>query len=329
MPVLDRAELELYIYDGTSGSYTSSDLRYELSKTRISSQDNVLFEISELVRDYIDVTFNNDYLSRTKWVTAVTRLYDDQGEEFATGSPVTNNYLAMDGYGYFEDGINPQLSDNLLMSNTTIYLPEGTAGKLPIFAEGVGKVTIDSVDTQITDNGNSNQKIQYITIPADSDTIQVYDTDDTTLLATVTVNNVCEPKFTPYKVTFLNKHGAYQDMYFFKKAVESMSVTDELYKANIINTSTVTYPTYKGQQERYNVAATKKVQLNTGFVNEDFNLAVEELLLSENVWIRWEGRTLPVIITTKEHTYKTSLNDKLINHTLDFEFAFSKINNIK
>jgi len=329
MPVLDRAELELYIYDGTSGSYTSDDLRYELSKQRISSQDNVLFEISELVRDYIDVTFNNDYPSTTKWVTAVTRLYDADGEEFATGSPVTNSYLAMDGYGYFEDGINPQLSDNLLMSNTTIYLPESTAGKLPIFAEGVGKVTIDSVDTQITDNGNSNQKIQYITIPADSETIQVYDTDDTTLLKTVTVNNVCEPKFTPYKVTFVNKHGAYQDVYFFKKSVESMSVTDEQYKANIINTASVTYPTYKGQQERYNVSATKKVQLNTGFVNEDFNLAIEELLLSENIWIRWEGRTLPVIVTTKDHTYKTSLNDKLINHTLDFEFAFSKINNIK
>ena len=329
MPVLDRAELELYIYDGTSGSYTSDDLRYELSKQRISSQDNVLFEISELVRDYIDVTFNNDYPSTTKWVTAVTRLYDADGEEFATGSPVTNSYLAMDGYGYFEDGINPQLSDNLLMSNTTIYLPESTAGKLPIFAEGVGKVTIDSVDTQITDNGNSNQKIQYITIPADSETIQVYDTDDTTLLKTVTVNNVCEPKFTPYKVTFVNKHGAYQDVYFFKKSVESMLVTDEQYKANIINTASVTYPTYKGQQERYNVSATKKVQLNTGFVNEDFNLAIEELLLSENIWIRWEGRTLPVIVTTKDHTYKTSLNDRLINHTLEFEFAFSKINNIK
>ena len=329
MPVLDRAELELYIYDGTSGSYTSDDLRYELSKQRISSQDNVLFEISELVRDYIDVTFNNDYPSTTKWVTAVTRLYDADGEEFATGSPVTNSYLAMDGYGYFEDGINPQLSDNLLMSNTTIYLPESTAGKLPIFAEGVGKVTIDSVDTQITDNGNSNQKIQYITIPADSETIQVYDTDDTTLLKTVTVNNVCEPKFTPYKITFVNKHGAYQDVYFFKKSVESMLVTDEQYKANIINTASVTYPTYKGQQERYNVSATKKVQLNTGFVNEDFNLAIEELLLSENIWIRWEGRTLPVIVTTKDHTYKTSLNDRLINHTLEFEFAFSKINNIK
>jgi hypothetical protein len=118
-------------------------------------------------------------------------------------------------------------------------------------------------------------------------------------------------------------------MYFFKKSVESMAITDELYKANIINTSTLTYPTYKGQQERYNVSATKKVVLNSGFVNEDYNLAIEELLLSENVWIRWEGRTLPIIVRTKEHTYKTSLNDKLINHTLEFEFAFSKINNIK
>jgi hypothetical protein len=329
MPVLDRAELELYIYDGTSGTYTDSDLKYELSKTRLSTQDNILFEISELVRDYIDITFNNDYLSTTKWVTAITRLYDADGDEFASGSPVTNNYLAMDGYGYFEDGINPQLSDNLLISNNTLYLPENTAGKLPIFAEGVGKVTIDSVDTQITDDGNSNQKIQYVTIPADSSTIQVYDTDDTTLLKTVTVNNVCEPKFTPYKLTFVNKFGAYQDMYFFKKSVESMAITDELYKANIINTSTLTYPTYKGQQERYNVSATKKVVLNSGFVNEDYNLAIEELLLSENVWIRWEGRTLPIIVRTKEHTYKTSLNDKLINHTLEFEFAFSKINNIK
>ncbi len=329
MPVLDRAELELYIYDGTSGTYTDSDLKYELSKTRLSTQDNILFEISELVRDYIDITFNNDYLSTTKWVTAITRLYDADGDEFASGSPVTNHYLAMDGYGYFEDGINPQLSDNLLISNNTLYLPENTAGKLPIFAEGVGKVTIDSVDTQITDDGNSNQKIQYVTIPADSSTIQVYDTDDTTLLKTVTVNNVCEPKFTPYKLTFVNKFGAYQDMYFFKKSVESMAITDELYKANIINTSTLTYPTYKGQQERYNVSATKKVVLNSGFVNEDYNLAIEELLLSENVWIRWEGRTLPIIVRTKEHTYKTSLNDKLINHTLEFEFAFSKINNIK
>ena len=40
-------------------------------------------------------------------------------------------------------------------------------------------------------------------------------------------------------------------------------------------------------------------------------------------------KTLPVIPKTKSMSYKTGLNDKVINHTIDFEFAFSKINNIR
>lgn len=329
MPTLDRAVLSLYIYDGTSGSQSSSNLRYTLAKQRIAGQSNILFEISDLVRDYIDHEFNNDYTSSAKWVTASTQLFDPDGNEFDSGSPVVNHYVALDGYGYFEEGINPQGSDNALISVNRIYLPENTTGKFPIFAEGVGKVTIDSTDTQITDNGNSNQKIQYLTIPASATSIKVYDTDDTTLLKTVTIDRICEPKYTSYKVTFVNKHGAYEDIYFFKKSVESMNVNDEKYKLNTIDTANVTYPTYKGQENRYNVDARKSVSLNTGFVDEGFNEAIEELLLSENVWIRWENKTLPVIPKTKSMTYKTGLNDKIINYTVDFEFAFSKINNIR
>ncbi len=329
MPILNRVQLNIYVYTGTQGSYNSGDLKYTLSKERISTDEYVNFEIAELVRDFIDLDFNDDYLSTSKWVTTVAYLYDVNDDQFLSGSPVTNHYLALDGYGYFEDGINPQTSDNCLIENNTIYLPEDTAGKLPIFAEGVGKVTIDSVDTQITDSGNSNQKIQYVTIPANSSTIQVYDTDDTTLLKTVSLVNVCEPKFTPYKVTFVNKNGAYQDIYAFKKSVESMSVSSEQFKTNTINHNSLSYATNKGQVEKYNVRATKTLQLNTGFVNEDFNKAIEELLLSENVWIRWENKTLPVIVNTSSMTYKTSLNDKLINHTLEFEFAYNKLNNIR
>ena len=28
-------------------------------------------------------------------------------------------------------------------------------------------------------------------------------------------------------------------------------------------------------------------------------------------------------------TFKTSLNDRLINHTIEFEFGFDKINNVR
>lgn len=326
---LKRVVVDLYIYTGTSGSYSASDKKYTLQKEVITGQSNIILEIGELVRDYIDVTFNNDYLSTPKWVTTSITYYKDNDVLFTGTNPVITTYLAFDGYGYFEDEINPQLSTNALYTSNNMYLPEGTAGKLPIFAEGVGKVTIDSADTQITDSGNSNQKIQYVTIPADSSTIQVYDTDDTTLKKTITVTNVCEPKYTSYKITFINKYGAYQDLYMFKKTVESFDVTEENYKRNIINTSNVTYPVYENQKQRYNVNAQTSLTMNTGFVDEDFNTAVEELFLTENAWIRFEGKTLPIIPKSKSKTFQTSLNDKLINHTIDFEFAFDKINNVR
>tara|TARA_Y100000004_G_scaffold191122_1_gene249359 strand:+ start:136 stop:1122 length:987 start_codon:yes stop_codon:yes gene_type:complete len=326
---LGSVELSLYVYTGTVGNYSSGNLVYTVTKDRIANRSNIVLEIGELVRDYIEISFNNDYLSNAVWVTAVVNYFDETGNAFNYGNPATFNYIALEGYGYFEDGINPELSRHALITSDNIYIPEGTAGKFPIFAEGVGKVTIDSTDTQITDNGNSNQKVQYITIPADSSSIKVYDTDDATLLKTVTITNVCEPKYSNYKVTFLNKYGAFEDLYFFKKTTESFDVTSEEYKTNIIDSGTLTYDTYKTQRQLYNVNARTKISLNTGFIKEDMNSTIEELMVSENVWIRWEGKTLPINPLTKNFLFKTSLNDKLINYTIDFEFGFNKINNIR
>ena len=326
---LGSVRMNLYIYEGTVGSYDDTDLKYTLEKSIIQNETNIVLEIAELVRDYIDIEFDNDYTCNAVWATAVVYYYDISGNLYDYSNPQSFNYLALDGYGYFEDEINPELERHALMTSNNIYLPENTVGKFPIFAEGVGKVTIDSTDTEITDSGNSNQKVQYITIPADSSEIKVYDTDDSTLLKTVTITNICEPKFTPYKVTFVNKYGAFQDLYFFKKTTESFDVTSETFKTNTINSATVTYPTNATHRQLYNVNAKTKITLNTGFIKEDMNSTIEELMISENAWIRWEGKTLPIIPQTKNMQFKTSLNDKLINYSVDFEFGFNKINNVR
>jgi hypothetical protein len=325
----DNIVLDIYVYTGLSTGFTDTDKRYTLNKTLITGETQINFEIAELVRDYLDIEFNDDYTSYAVWVRTDATIRDENDIEFTYGSPSSNTYLALDGFGFFEEGINPELARHALLTTNTLYLPENTAGKLPIFAEGVGKVLIDSATTEITDSGNTNQKVQYITIPANSSTIQVFDTDDTALLKTIAVNNICEPKFTPYKVTFVNKFGAFQDLYFFKKTTESFTVTDETFKRNIFESSSVTYDTYRGQRERYNTNAKTNITLNTGFVNEDFNSAIEELFLSEKVFIRWEGKTLSIIPKTKNLQLKTSLNDRLANYTIDFEFAFNKINNVR
>ncbi len=329
MATLKTTNLEIYIYSGTSGSYSSSDLKYTLQKQIIPGETKIVFEFAELVRDYLPMSFNNDYTSVCVWVTTVATLIDDSDITFTYGTPVTNTYLALDGYGYYEEEINPQCSTDALITANKIYIPENTAGKLPLYAPGVGKIIIDGTTTQITDNGNSNQKIQYATIPANSSEIKVYDTDDTTLKKTITIENVCEPKFTIFKITFVNKHGAFEDFYMFKKTTESFNVTDENYQSNIIDNSSVTYNIYKSQQTRFNLNAKTKLTLNSGYVLEESNKTIEELFLSKNVWIRFEDKTLPVIPTSKNFTFKTSLNDKLINHTIDFEFAFNKINNVR
>ncbi len=83
------------------------------------------------------------------------------------------------------------------------------------------------------------------------------------------------------------------------------------------------------QEERYNTNAKKSISLNTGFINEDSNTSIEELFLSEQVWIRYGSQTLPVIPKTKSLTFKTSVNDRLANYKVDFDFAFNAINNVR
>ena len=111
--------------------------------------------------------------------------------------------------------------------------------------------------------------------------------------------------------------------------MESLKVTDERFRRNTIVNNTTSYATNAGQTERYNVNAQTTLTLNTGFIKEDMNSTIEELFLSENVWIRYENKTLPIIPKSKTLAYKTALNDKLINYTVELEFAFTKINSVR
>ena len=57
---LKKIGLKLYVYTGTEGSYTSSDLKYQMEKDRISNQDNIIVEIAQLVKDFLDNNFKNN-----------------------------------------------------------------------------------------------------------------------------------------------------------------------------------------------------------------------------------------------------------------------------
>ena len=82
------------------------------------------------------------------------------------------------------------------------------------------------------------------------------------------------------------------------------------------------------QNKEFNLTGNEALVLNSGYVNESMNETFKELLLSQYVWVIRSGDTLPVNVATSNITYKTALNDKLINYTINFKYAFDTINNI-
>lgn len=277
-------------------------LRYSITKNAINNV--VVFDISEIARDYIEHSFSQSNPSSTIAIsTTLTQYTGLNGTGTATALSAVSD-VGYDGYGEFSEGINPTIGSTgqAIQTNTDIYLPDNTASYIPI-NYSTGKIAISTTDT-----------IKQIGSP----------------LVTFTINRVCDTKFGSTKVTFVNKFGALQELYFFFKQQETVNVSSENYKSNLVtNTSPATYDTTRHQVSTYNVNAKEAISLNTPFVADNYNLALEELLLSEHIWLTKDGTTYPIAPKTKSLQKKTSVNDRLVQYTMEFEYAFDKINNVR
>ena len=60
MAVLSNSTLNLYCWTGKYNDKPASP-QYTITKTNPDSNNTIRFEVSELIQDYIDVVFNNDY----------------------------------------------------------------------------------------------------------------------------------------------------------------------------------------------------------------------------------------------------------------------------
>ena len=136
---------------------------------------------------------------------------------------------------------------------------------------------------------------------------------------------VCESKYTPYRISFINKKGVIEDVWFFKNSKLSLETKEEGYRANL-GTS---YATNQHQYKTLYKEGKESLTINSGFYPEAHNEVFKQLLLSEKVWINYKGQTLPCKIKDSSMSFKTQVQDKLINYTMNIEFAFDKINNVR
>ena len=157
--------------------------------------------------------------------------------------------------------------------------------------------------------------------------------------STMNIKVVDCSRYTPTQIMFVNKFGALQPLFFFTKKVDVINTRSETFQRNIIDTSTTTpsyfrpavagSPSYPHSIETYNKNGKKSYTLSSGYYPERANAFFEQLLLSEAVWIIIDNIPIPVTVRSSSLTYKTSLNDKLVDYTIDFEEAQDYINNVR
>ena len=356
---LTSTQLELYIYQGEKTNDRPATATYTINSFAV---ENVcVFEIAELVRDYFTNAFDGDYATNIFWVDYRTT----NTIQITEGSASSFTQLkAFYGYGLFEDGANPTNSQAVLQSNTKIVKLDDAPAVIAVDTSLATQVTYELNGTQVYTKAitpssplTSSTQIEYVTsgingsdefedrVTQDNGTFEGSDcltafegeytlfdfdtilVDSSTGVTKLTVTSESECKFTPYKITFINKYGTLQDIWFFKRTNETLTTKTEKFKKNII--SAASYSISNHQDKTLTKNGKEKLTLNTGYYPEAYNEVFKEMQLSEDCWIEINSKTLPIQVTSSSFAYKTQLNDKIINYTIEIEFAFDTINNIR
>ena len=344
---LTNVQLDIKIWSGLKTSVPTT-IDYTVSKTPLVAEvgNFVVFEISQLIRDflttyYLDDTDNVDAV----WVQVVH-------SKFFTATPVvgTSYYLALDGYGLYEELANPRESINpavesytpfVLQSNPYIQFVKGKPIILAVFSEQEPDIVTQLGTTSIVDSNDSTDKIQYLTI--NSNTFEEGDTivaekniGGVDYEEVFTLEEVCDPTYKPHRIMFYNRFGALQSFWMPQKSTINTRTTDESYNSNTIeyDNGPVSYKKKRHSKKRYNVIATQGITLNTSLIKESYNDAIEEMLMSDQIWVEFSKNgvqeTLPVILKSKSLVMKTAVNDMvMIQYSFDFDFAYEKINNVR
>jgi hypothetical protein len=297
-------------------------LRYTLTKNLpllLTGTQTINFEIAELARDYIEIEYQSNYIPQTVDIETVLTPYDDFNGNGTAGTAVTIDDVGFEAYGEFTEGVNPEvpfrtaptflIPINEDTDTFTILAPNNTAGKIPnINASNVLAATsYTSTDTSVTANG--------------------------------VVCNIKRIGCTKYgdgnKIIYINKYGVQQDLWFFLKETKNLARTNEGYKSNTITypSGGATYSVQNAPNKVFNTQGKQTHKLSSGYYPEFLNQQFEELLLSEYVWLstlrKGSGVLIPVKVKTSSMAFKTSVNDRLIEYTIEFEEAFDYINNIR
>lgn len=322
--VNDDVRCEIFLW--RSPNSISLAPQYNLSKTIVSGTQSY-FDVAPFCREYLSFLKYNEVTGLTaspvtEYVYCTVKTYKNEVLQS------TLEFTAFDGYGYFNDGNNPNIGV-VGLDDGTYYITEDTAsGGVYYYNDGLTtmKARYTSLDGADPEEITLTHEVGYVPyIRPDyvgSGGCLLTILSGVTTIASFKFLEQCEPKYTPLNVDFVNRHGQWQRLVMFKASRQSFDMTTTEYS---LMPSNLNYNVNQNIIKTFNTQGKDKIKCNTGFVPESYSGVVKQLMLSEVVRLD----NVPVILDNKSAEMQTHINDKLINYELSFKYAFNTINDIQ
>jgi hypothetical protein len=344
------SKIELFIWHKDETEPATAT--YTLSKKIASvTQTKNTYNISNYSKEFINNTTSayNGFIAQVTddWVYVKVKRY----KETTAGSYTlldTITYVASNGYTKYQDGFNEMINDTfipvtLFQENKTYKYFYDDIPSIYFFIDytndtDIYKVRYSNFETIPTtteyDILNGETETQYLfSIPIrdystefdDGNIMEILYNDD--VIATYIFKPECENKYSPIRVEYVNKYGGWDFITFFKARSENLEVKNKEYQ---LLPSDIDYNIFKGESKAFNYEAKQSIKVNTGWLDENYNEMIKDLMLSETILLKdtIDGTLKPVKLKTMTTDLKTSLQDKMINYQIEFEYNYNQINNV-
>ena len=145
------------------------------------------------------------------------------------------------------------------------------------------------------------------------------------------IKNVCNPRWTPINLHFLNRLGGYDSFGFRLVNRQSGSVTKKSFEQMPWQYSSGNMTRYDGNKRMnagnntFMVNETVKFKLSSDYINQTDYLWLKDLITSPEVYFEKDGYYYPIEVKETSWSEKLRIADKMFNFELDIEFG-NKIN---
>ena len=335
-PSLQYVLISLRIWNGAVAD-EPTEPTVRLRSTALNGVASI--DISELARDYVEVTFVQGEESAAVLVSASVTSVNMDGEGT---TDVTDYYLGIDGYGTFTDGSNYVMNKKILMSTEKLSCYHEESIRVPVLAETytgyrLQRKSYAGYSDFHTVTGLTHVTTTHSGLFADRVVFEFSDVSDIVIDVEYQECN----KYGLTRCYFVNRFGAVQQFHFTGRYNLSISSKDTKYTRNILENGG--YDSTRHQQYILSKNGKVDMELNTGWVPEKENDTFLELLMSEQIWLKIDSSkfgvgivpkestfyTMPVTLTSKNLSIKNKINDKLINYSFKFEGANDFINSVR